>query len=362
MRDYKGIIKERGFFIIAELGVNYYDIAEKNNISIIDAARLMIDKAKENGADAVKFQAYKAEKLTIKDSPAYWDIKEEPTKSQFELFHKYDKFDEDDYKDLSIYCSKKKIIFMSTPFDFEATDFLFDLMPIYKISSSDLNNTPFIEYIASKGKPIFLSTGAATLGEINEAISVITSTGNNDICLLHCILDYPTKNKNINLNMIKYLRRLYPEYLIGYSDHAKPDKNMLITTLAYVYGAKIIEKHFTLDKNIVGNDHYHAMDPSDLKKLVTNLKLVREISGQFKKEPLECEMISRKMARRSIVANIKIDKGDIIHRDNLVFKRPGTGIPPSMLDRVVGGVALRDIHEDEIITFDSIKLKNSHKG
>ena len=227
-----------------------------------------------------------------------------------------------------------------------------------KISSSDLTNLPFIEYIAKKGKPIFLSTGAATIGEIDSAIKAIKSVGNNEISILHCILDYPTAFQNINLNMIKFLKNVYPEYVIGFSDHSKPDTNMLIPTVAYIYGAKIIEKHFTLDKTIIGNDHYHAMDTTDLKKLRKNIEFVKQVSGQYYKTPLECEMKARKMARRSIVANNKIPKGDIITRESIVFKRPGTGIPPSMLDLVVGGIALKDIDEDNIITFDSVKLKN----
>ena len=189
MSDYKEILKKNKVFIIAEVGVNYYDIAEKEKISAIEAAKLMIDKAKEGGADAVKFQSYKAEKFVIENSPAYWDLNEEPSTSQFELFKKYDKFGEEQFKELSYYCASKDIIFMSTPFDFEAADYLYNLMDIFKISSSNITNLPFIEHIAKKSKPIFLSTGAATLGEIEVAVNTIISTGNNELCIMHCILD-----------------------------------------------------------------------------------------------------------------------------------------------------------------------------
>ena len=208
MRDYKKILEENDIFIVAELGVNYYDIALKEKVSILDAAKLMIDKAKEGGVDAVKFRSYKAETLASVKAPAYWDLEEEPTTSQYDLFKKFDKFGKLEYEKLSIYCDSKNLIFLSTPFDFEAADFLYDLMPIYKISSSDLTNLPFIEYMAKKQKPIFLSTGAATIGEIDSAVKMIKSTGNNDISILHCILDYPTAIQNINLNMIKFLKNI----------------------------------------------------------------------------------------------------------------------------------------------------------
>lgn len=356
MKDYKVFIKENGVFIVAELGVNYYDIAEKEKISLIEAAKLMIDRAKEGGADAVKFQSYKAEKLAIKNSPAYWELNEEPTKSQFELFKKYDKLGEDEYKELSKYCTSTNIIFMSTPFDFEAADYLCDLMPIYKISSSDLNNISFIEYIAKKGKPIFLSTGAATIKEIEDAVKTIISTGNNRICLMHCILNYPTAYEDCNLNMIKHLSDAFPDYLIGYSDHAKPDKDLLVITIAYAYGAKIIEKHFTLDKTITGNDHYHAMDPKDLEKICANIKFIQKLSGQYFRQPLECEEEVRRMARRSIVAKVDINKGEIISKANITFKRPGIGISPSMIKNIIGAIAIDKINEDEIITYEKIKL------
>ncbi|MFX1409544.1 MAG: N-acetylneuraminate synthase family protein [Promethearchaeota archaeon] len=357
LKSFEEILEVEKVFIIAELGVNYYDIAKKEKISLKDAAKLMIDEAKKNGADAVKFQSYKAEKLASKNAPAYWDLEEEPTRSQLELFKKYDKFGENEYKEISEYCKSKNIIFLSTPFDFEAVDYLNNLVPFFKISSSDLTNIPFIKYIAEKGKPILLSTGAATIDEIEDAVRTIQSTGNNEICLMHCILDYPTKYEDINLNMIKTLKERYSELLIGFSDHTKPDDCMIVSTIAYSYGAIILEKHFTLDKALPGNDHYHAMDPNDLKNLRMRTNFVRLISGQFQKEPLECEKEARKQARRSIVAKLNIAKGEIITREMITFKRPGTGIPPSMIDTVIGGIALKDLKEDDLFTFDKIKLK-----
>lgn len=358
MENYKGIIDNKGVFVIAELGVNYYDIAEKRNISLLESAKLMIRKAKEGGADAVKFQSYKAERLASIDSPAYWDTNEEHINSQYELFKKFDKFEKIEYKKLSNYCRDQKILFLSTPFDFDAVEYLNDLVPIFKISSSDITNLPLIKRIAKKKKPIFLSTGAATIGEIEDAIRVINSKGNNEICIMHCILSYPTDYNDVNLNMIKHLKKVFPSYQIGYSDHAKPDLSMLITTTAYILGAKVIEKHFTLDKTLEGNDHYHAMDLNDLKKLCENIQLINKIKGRFHKKPLKCEKNSRKYARRSIVINEDIKKGEIITSEKISFKRPGTGIPPTRINEIIGGKALVDLKKDELLEYNKIQLRS----
>ncbi|QTL99724.1 acetylneuraminic acid synthetase [Iocasia frigidifontis] len=357
MSIYQRIIDEDEVFSIAEIGVNYYDIAKKEGLSLMEAAKLMIDKANENGADAVKFQTYKAGKIASKNSPAYWDQSEEPTSSQYELFTKFDKFGQAEYEELAAYCESTEIIFMSTPFDFQAVDYLNDLMPIYKISSSDITNLPFIKYMAEKGKPVFLSTGASTLGEIEKAVNTIVETGNEEICLMHCVLDYPTGYEDANLNMIKHLGQVFPDYLLGFSDHTRPDDTMITLTTAYLYGAKVIEKHFTLDKTLQGNDHYHAMDPDDLKKFSNNLSLIKKITGDYYKHPLECEAESRKQARRSIVAKVNINKGDIVSREKITFKRPGTGISPDDLDMVIGRVAREKVQEDELIKWTNIEQK-----
>lgn len=341
-------------YVIAEVGVNYYDIAIKENIGLLDAAKLMIKSAAKEGADAVKFQTYKAEKLASKKSPAYWDKNEEPTSSQYELFSKFDKLGLEEYKELASFCESQKITFISTPFDFESSDYLNELMPIYKISSSDLTNLPFIEHASKKGKPIILSTGAATIGEIEEAINTVLKTGNKQICLMHCILDYPTDYNDANLNMIKHLEQVFPNCLIGYSDHTKPDESMLTLTTAYIYGAKIIEKHFTLDKELKGNDHYHSMDLKDLRRFVKNIDLLQKIGGQYYKCPLDCELNARKQARRSIVTRVSLKKGEIITKEKITFKRPGVGISPVDLDKVLGRRVKEKIDKDEIIYWSQI--------
>ncbi len=338
-------------FIVAEAGVNYYDIAEKESIEPIEAAKLMIEKAAEAGADAIKFQSYKADKIASKYSPAYWDTSKEATKSQYELFKKYDRFGEDEYSELARYAKNKNIVFMSTPFDKEAVDYLDKLMPVFKISSSDITNIPFIKYIARKKKPIFLSTGASTIEEIREAVDSIKKEGNDEVVILHCILNYPTQYENANLAMIKHIQK----NLVGYSDHTLPDDCMLVLTTAVLLGAKVVEKHFTLDKSLPGNDHYHSMDPVDLKKFVENIKLIQKIMGKEEKKPLESELISIKYARRSIVADVDIPKGTVLTENMLTFKRPGTGISPKFIDSVIGKKTKRAIKKDEIIKWEDIE-------
>lgn len=343
-------------FIIAEIGVNYYDIAEKDGIDPLDAAKKMIAAAAEAGADAVKFQTYKAEKLASRYSPAYWDTTKEKTRSQYELFKKFDSFGESEFRELAQFSRAQNVVFLSTPFDFEAADMLDDLMPIFKISSSDITNTPFIQHIARKGKPILLSTGASTVAEIDDGVKTIEQEGNDEIVVMHCILNYPTAYRDANLGMIAHLKALYPEYLIGYSDHTLPDPQMSVLTTAAILGAQVIEKHFTLDKTLPGNDHYHAMDSDDLHHLIRNLEFIREITGRSEKEPLDSEMPARLYARRSIVARNKIPRGVQITRDMITFKRPGTGIKPSDLENVIGSFALVDLAEDELISPDKIQL------
>ena len=342
-------------FLIAEIGVNFYDIAEKEGISDMDAAKLMIDEAKSCGVDAVKFQSYNAETIASRNSPAYWDLSEEPTASQFELFKKFDKFGKDEFRQLSEYCKQVGIMFLSTPFDFDSVDYLDEFMDIYKISSSDLTNIPFIKYIASKNKPILLSTGAATMREIKEAVVAIEDISLVDIAIMHCVLSYPTAYEDANLLMIKDLVNNFEDYEIGYSDHTKPDENMVVLTTAYNYGATILEKHFTLDKTLTGNDHYHSMDPGDVSKFRENVVFLSKINGRINKQPLICESSARKEARRSIVAKIDIKKGEVISKSNITFKRPGTGISPAEVDNVLGKTAKKDICEDTLIDFEMLE-------
>ena len=331
-------------YIIAEVGVNHE--------GSMKTAKRLVDNAKLGGADAVKFQSYKAETLASKYSPAYWDTTKEPTESQFELFKNHDSFWKDEMQELKEYCDKVGIEFMSTPFDVESAEFLNDMMDVFKISSSDITNKPFIEYICGFGKPIILSTGASNLEEVQDAVDWIKPF-NVPLALLHCVLNYPTTDENANLGMITALRNEFPNNIIGYSDHTLP-KDMKVCEIATLLGSVIIEKHFTHDKNLPGNDHYHAMDKEDLKTFNKNLNTTLEILGSFKIEALVNEEKSRLNARRSLVAANDIPKGKIIEKSDLTFKRPAHGISPKYIDDVVGKEAKINIMEDDIIRKESI--------
>jgi sialic acid synthase SpsE len=331
-------------YIIAEAGVNH-----ENDINI---ALRLIREAKEGGADAIKFQTYKAETLASKNSPSYWDTTKEPIKSQFELFKKFDSFSKNEFFHLKEYCDEIDIEFMSTPFDIESATYLNDIMEVFKISSSDITNKPFIEFLCNFGKPIIISTGASNLDEIKQAISWIESRGVK-VAILHCILNYPTIDSNANLGMIKDLQVNFPGRIIGYSDHTLP-KNLKNLELATILGSAIIEKHFTHDKSLQGNDHYHAMDKSDLIQFQVVLKKMFSILGNQKKYPLLDEQLSRDNARRSLVALTTINKGEVIMLSHLTWKRPASGISPSDIDQVIGKKAIVKIIDDDVIKWDML--------
>jgi len=351
----KNLIFEKPY-IIAEIGVNYYDIAKKERIDPFDAAKLMIYEAKKGKADAVKFQSYKAETLASINSPSYWDTSKESTKNQYELFKKFDKFGFEEYKKLSDYCNQLHIDFLSTPFDFESVDYLDDLVKYFKVASADITHHPLLKKVAEKNKPIFLSTGAATIKEIKEAIKVI-KTINSDlkIILMHCVLSYPTKNSDANLKRITHLKNNFRGFEIGYSDHTLPDENMIILSTAYILGVKIIEKHFTLDKTLPGNDHYHAMDVDDLVNFRKNLLIIDELLSKDEENYLKIEEVSRKNARRSIVSKRNIKKGEILKRGDFTFKRPGTGISPMEIDKVIGKKLLTNLQNDQILNWEDLE-------
>ena len=334
-------------YIIAEIGVNHEGSME--------LARELIRQAKNGGAHAAKFQSYKAGTLASKHSPAYWDLNKELTKSQYELFQKYDNFGVDEYCELAAYCQKNKIDFLSTPFDDEAVEFLDPLMDYYKIASADLTNIPFLRKVGIKRKPVVLSTGASTLGEIDIALTTLKSVGCEDVVLLHCVLNYPTENRNAHLEMITGLRRSYPDLLIGYSDHTLPDDLMTSCVTAWLLGAVVIEKHFTHDKTLPGNDHYHAMDEADCQRLVDQIKKVAELRGSIRhKCPCPTEEISRANARRSIVLNQNISAGTVLEESMLTYKRPGTGISPLHWDEVIESKAASDFEEDHVLQWQDL--------
>ena len=341
-------------YIIAEMGVNFYDTAKTLNISPLEAAKLYIDKAAEAGVDCAKFQSYKADTIVSKNSPAYWDLTKEPTKTQHALFKKHDSFDEKDYRILCDYTHEKGMDFTSTPFDYNSADFLENMVDFYKISSSDLSNLPFIRHIGSKGKPVYISVGAAYLSEVDEAIRVLKESGCKDIVILHCVLSYPTDPSNANLRVIETLKKVFPDVRVGFSDHVAPDDTMMTLATAYLLGAEVIEKHFTLDKSLQGNDHYHAGDPEDFEKAVKNFKWIDTVLGSAEKTILECEETPRREARRSLVLTRDMKAGEVIKATDIMAKRPGTGIPPRFTDIVIGRTIKMDLKEDTVLTWEMV--------
>ncbi len=331
-------------YIISEIGVNHEGSME--------LAKRLIDESKLGGAHAVKFQSYKAETLSSKNSPAYWDMTKESTPSQYELFKKHDKFWKKEFVELKKYCDQVGIEFLSTPFDIESAIFLNELMPVFKISSSDITNKPFIEYLCDFQKPIILSTGASELYEIQEAVSWIAAKGNS-LSLLHCVLNYPTPDEDAHLSRINGLRKHFPEHLIGYSDHTLP-KDMEVMKVATLLGARIIEKHFTHDKTLPGNDHYHAMDYKDLIFFHEKMKGIYKVLGNSDVIAHKRESLAIKNARRSLVLKRNVKSGTIITKEDLTFKRPAHGVSPRFIDDVIGMKANKNLSEDDILSWKDL--------
>lgn len=329
-------------FIIAEAGINH-----NGDIKI---AKRMIDAAKRAGVDAVKFQTFKTKNLVTKNAKTAEHQTDSKGKSQYEILKSFE-LKEDDFVKLSKYAKEKGIMFLSSPFDRESVDLLEKLkVPAFKIASSEITNFPLLRYIARKRKPIILSTGMANLDEIREALDVIFNEGNKEVILLHCISAYPAKMEELNLRAIESLKRSF-NLPVGFSDHTE---NILASLVAVAVGACVVEKHFTLDKNLPGPDHKFSLEPDELKEMVRTIRLVECSLGDGIKKPTKSEEKIKKFVRRSIVARTKITRGTIIKREMLDVKRPSGGIEPKYINAIIGKRAKRDIKEDEIITWDMI--------
>lgn len=336
-------------FIIAEIGVNYEGDLTK--------AHEMIREISQAGGHCAKFQLYKAETIAAKDSPAYWDQSAEPTKTQFELFQKHDKFGYSDYEQLASTCSNYNVDFLATPFDLQAVEKIDELSSYFKIASADITNYPLIRQVASKSKPVLLSTGASTLKEISDAVKQLEKFGASEICLLHCVLNYPTPYENANLQYIKTLRKEFSSFSIGYSDHVKPDPSFSPLLVALEYGASIIEKHYTYDKNISGNDHYHSFDKEDLASFTSLISSRNRLRGN-KDKNLANEQTAIRNARRSLHVNKFLECGHKITADDIICLRPGIGISPSMVDDVVGKHLTTSLTEGQRIKLSDLKIQN----
>ena len=338
-------------YFIAEIGVNHEGSLEK--------AIEMIKSASDGGAHAVKFQTYKAGTLASKNSPAYWDQTKEPTSSQYKLFKKYDGFGKKEYETFKIVCDECGIAFMSTPFDIQCLGWLMPLMSIVKIASADLTNDLLLEAVAGYGKPVILSVGASTNEEIWDAVKVLKQSGCRDISLLHCMLLYPTSVKDAHLSRILELQKEFSSegIKIGYSDHVPPDaanNDQLI--MACAMGASIIEKHYTFDKNLPGNDHYHALDFDDLKLIIDRIQKFRLMAETIDQSDLiEKQSSAIKHARRSLVYVKDLKVGQILKKTDLIPKRPGTGIPVKQYKSLVGRELRVTVKADDLVSYDDFK-------
>jgi N-acetylneuraminate synthase len=336
-------------FLIAEAGVNHGCSLAK--------AKEMIELAASAGADAIKFQSYKAATLASRHALAYWDRSKEPSANQRDLFARHDAFGAGEFAALKTHCDHLGIQFLSTPFDSESARYLNDLQEVFKISSSDLTNRPLVEQIAGYGKPILLSTGAATLEEIGETLAWIQPSGCS--ChLLHCVLSYPCADENAHLGAITALRQAFPDRLVGYSDHTLPG-DMFNLVLASLLGARILEKHFTSDKTLPGNDHYHAMDGGDLRHLNAWFERVQTLYGPGGKQVVMAEQAGRLQARRSLVLTRSLPAGHALQRQDLVPKRPGSGVPPQDLSQVLGRRLSHQLEEDHILQWTDLEEPNT---
>lgn len=333
--------------VIAEVGVNH-------NGSIKRGLEL-INSAAKAGVDVVKFQTYSAKNIVTKSAPRYWDEKlnDDDGGTQFDTFSKLDGMGIDGYKAFKKRCEELNVIFTSTPFNLPDVDTLEEIgVDVYKISSSDITYVQLLKYVASKGKPVILSTGCATIGEMEKAVEIIKSENNNQIILQHCILEYPCSDENANLVKMQKMQEIFPDIPVGYSDHTI---GITIPAMSVAMGAVSVEKHFTIDNNLPDSpDHKLSANPKELKDMVDMIRTIEKAKGYFKNGHYPAENAAYENARKSLVSAKEIKKGEIITKDMLTAKRPGNGIYPEYADFVIGSIAKIDIAEDTTLTKEMI--------
>lgn len=336
---------DRPVFVIAEAGVNHN--------GDIELAKKLIDVACAAGADAVKFQTFRADAIATIDAPkaSYQLATTSSDQSQFEMLRQLE-LSPDAHHVLKDHCSARNLTFLSTPFDHEAADFLETLgVPAFKISSGDLTNTPLLQHVARKMKPLILSTGMATLQEVNDALAAIKETGNDKVVLLHCVTQYPAPPNEVNLRAMETMRRAF-DVPVGFSDHTE---GIEVSLAAVALGAVVIEKHFTLDRNLPGPDHRASLEPGQLHALISGIRSIEAALGDGVKQPSPAEIKTASVARRSIVAARTLQAGAILTEENLVLKRPGTGLPPSMLKSIMGKRVREEIPAGTLIKIEMVE-------
>ena len=326
-------------YIIAEAGVNH-------NGDFNTACRL-VDAAKEAGVDCIKFQTFKSGNLVSRNAQkAEYQKKNTDDSSQQDMLKKLE-LSFEQFLGLKEYCDKVGLCFLSTPFDFESIDFLASIdMPFWKIPSGEITNLPYLIALAKTGKPVVMSTGMCDMSEIKAAIDLLKDNGTKKIKLLHCNTEYPTPFEDVNLLAMQTMRDAFG-LEVGYSDHTK---GIEVPVAAVALGATIIEKHFTLDRNMEGPDHKASLEPDELKAMVSSIRHIEQALGSGEKTPSPSERKNITVARKSIVAKSSIKAGDILTESNITVKRPGTGISPMRWFDVLGTRAVKDFEEDELIT------------
>lgn len=326
-------------YIIAEAGVNHN--------GSLEIAKKLVDEAKKAGVDCIKFQTFIAKNLTSKVArKAEYQKKQTDTdENQLDMLKKLE-LSFDDFIELNEYCKKKDIEFISTAFDFESIEFLEGLdMKVWKISSGDITNLPYLIRVAKLNESVILSTGMSNMEEISSAISVLKNNGAEDITLLHCTTEYPAPFNDVNLRAMNTMKEAF-NVQVGYSDHTT---GIEIPIAAVALGATVIEKHFTLDRSMKGPDHKASLEPDELKNMVDAIRNIEVALGNGLKEPAESEKKNMAIARKSIVANMNIKKGETFTEENITVKRPGNGISPMKWYEIIGSKAVRDFEEDELI-------------
>ncbi len=328
-------------FIIAEAGVNHN--------GSIDMAKKLIDVAAEAGADAVKFQTFKTDK-TVSRKAQKADYQKNTTdagESQYDMVKKLE-LDVSTHKELMSYCLEKNIMFLSTPFDHYSIDLLDELgLKIFKIPSGEITNLPYLRHIGKLNKEIIMSTGMADIGEIEDALDILVNAGTdkNNITVLHCNTEYPTPMTDVNLRAMQTIANTF-KIRTGYSDHTL---GIEVPVAAVALGAKVIEKHFTLDKTLPGPDHQASLEPQELKLMIESIRNIEKALEDGIKKPSKSETPNKTIVRKSIVAKKAIKKGEILSEDNLSIKRPGNGISPMRWDEIIGTIAQKDYEEDELL-------------
>lgn len=331
-------------FIIAEAGVNHN--------GSVELALKMIKAAADAGANAVKFQTFKAENLATAQAPkaAYQKSKTQETESQLDMLRKLE-LPDDAYPILITECQKQGILFLSSPFDESSADMLASQgMAAFKIPSGEITNLPYLTHIAAKHKPIILSTGMSYLNEVDAAVKTILATGNQQLALLHCTSNYPAKPEGINLRAMLTLNQTFC-VPVGFSDHSE---GIDIPVAAVALGAVIIEKHFTLDRTLTGPDQSSSLEPDELKAMVKSIRKIESAIGDGIKKPVESEFETAAVARKSIVTKTPIKKGGIITSAHLTMKRPGSGLPASMLPEIIGRTVKEDIEAGILISLEML--------